>query len=142
MTSMQQCRRGAFGPALVAAALCAAACAAAADLQVDLARPVPLAQYAAKLRSLQTCESGALEIAYSFGHLELTPLAKTPTCRVEVAVAGELGETAEPQRFWCDAVVISQIDWLNDASGKRERPPLQELRAQRGCQTHRGTVAQ
>jgi hypothetical protein len=138
MRSSKHCRRGAFGPAIVAAALCAAACAVAADLQLDLARPIPLAQYQSKLRALEACEAGSLAIAYSFGHLQLTPSEKQATCSVEVSVEAELGETGKPQRFWCDGVVISQIDWLNDATGQRERPPLEELRKQRGCQVHTG----
>jgi hypothetical protein len=138
MRSSSLCWRGAFGPAIVAAALCAAACAVAADLQLDLTRPVPLAQYESKLRALEACEAGSLAIAYSFGHLQITALATKTTCRVEVSVEGELGETGELQRFRCDGVVISQIDWLKDATGQRESPPLQELRKQRGCQAHTG----
>lgn len=136
MRSAILARRGAFGPAILAAALCAAACAVASDLQLDLARPVPLAEYQSKLLSLQRCEGGSLEIAYSFGELQLTPMPKQTACVIQVSVGGELGEEASPQRFWCDGEIIARIDWLNDAAGKRQHPPLQELREQRGCKLH------
>jgi len=118
--------------------LCMAACAVAADLKLDMARPAPLAAYESKPRALQACEVGSLEIAYSFGYLKLTALAMNATCMLEVSIEGELDATGKPQRFWCDRAVVTQIDWLNDATGKREQPPFKELRAQRGCQARTG----
>lgn len=125
---LSNARRGARRPAILAATLCITACAVAGDLKLDLARPVPLAEYQAKLTALRRCEPGALSIAYAFGEVELTAVGKAGACTIRVALTGELTEGAGPRRFTCTPAIIDQVDWLRDATGMREQPPAQELR--------------
>src|SRR5688500_8696884 len=122
------CKRGPSGPAFFAAALGVMACAAA-DVKVDLARPVPTDEYASKLQSLRRCESGSLEIAYSFGEIALTAERAEAGCRLQVTLLGELGRESRPTRFLCDIATVDAIDWIKDPSGTRESPPLRELQA-------------
>ena len=123
-------RRGACGPAILAATLSITACAAAGDLKLDLAQPVPVAEYRAKLAALKRCEPGAMSIAYAFGEVELTAVRKAAACTIQIAVTGELTEGAGPQSFTCTLAILDQVDWLRDAAGMREQPPAQELRTQ------------
>jgi hypothetical protein len=126
------CKRGPSGPAFFAATLGVMACAAA-DVKVDLARAVPMDEYASKLQSLRRCEAGSLEIAYSFGEIALTAERAGAGCRLRVALLGELQSKARPARFLCDIGTIEAIDWIKDQSGTRENPPLRELQARSSC---------
>jgi hypothetical protein len=126
------CKRGPSGPAFFAATLGVMACAAA-DVKVDLARAVPMDDYTSKLQSLRRCETGSLEIAYSFGEIALTAERAGASCRLWVTLVGELGPELRPTRFLCDIDTVEAIDWIKDANGTREGPPLRELQARSSC---------
>jgi hypothetical protein len=123
---------GACGPAITAAMVSVAACAAT-DLKLDLARPVPIAEYRSRLGSLRRCDAGSMHIAYAFGEAELTAVPDGRACAIRIAITGELTEGAQPQRFSCAVAILEQIDWLQTAGSQREQPPAQELRDSSSC---------